>query len=224
MLHAHSPHHGGLRALTCVQHACNSERTCTSLWASPESKKRSQNQANRWRGLNPSYFRHYMDPHECTRRSTTGYASLGEAAACRSRDLPSLSSSRVDSDHRGSHARKTHAAKCVCCICRRHAEGTSTPEDVASSGQPSRITQHCPRMTAAPHESGAIGGDYWLGLFCPHALEAPLTSTASATGRTLLRGPRRTRCRWPRARNGIEARVAACSRRDTLAAQEGAEK
>ena len=79
-------------------------------------------------------------------------------------------------------------------------------------------------MTAAPHESGAIGGDYWLGLFCPHALEAPMTCRASATGRASLRGPRRTRCRSPRARDGIEAQVAACSRRDTLAAQEGAEK
>ena len=28
-------------------------------------------------------------------------------------------------------------------------------------------------MTAAPHESGAIGGDYWLGLVCPHALKGP---------------------------------------------------
>ena len=38
-------------------------------------------------------------------------------------------------------------------------------------------------MTASPHESGAIGGDYGLGLVCPHALEALLACRASATGR-----------------------------------------
>ena len=39
-------------------------------------------------------------------------------------------------------------------------------------------------MTAAPHESGAIGGDYWLGLVCPHALKGPHDIMHSLSHRT----------------------------------------